>query len=290
MTARTLTLAAGLVILAAAGAALFQHHRAHNAELSARTLSRQADLLAGELRRQDQRRTEADRARAELRRRLAEAGAPAGVRPAGPAAATAPTDPAQVRQGIVRAHAAAALRYRALLQSLHLAPDQAKQLEVLLEDYESKARDVWDAGNAGGVPTADPSLWALLKPDHDQLQAAVTALAGDGVYQQVAEYNRTLAARDFTTALAANLYFSDTPLTPAQSEQLVAAIAGQSAAYQQGHSAIDLYTMDWSQAYPQLAGVLSPPQLAALQNVVAARQAYVKLAPLIGAPGAVPAR
>jgi hypothetical protein len=285
MTARTLTLAAGLVILAAAGAALFQHHRAHNAELSARTLSRQADLLAGELRRQDQRRTEADRARAELRRRLAAAGVPAAS-----AAATGQADPAQVRQAIVRAHAAAALRYRALLQSLHLAPDQAKQLETLLEDYESKARDVWDAGNAGGVPTADPALWALLKPDHDQLQAAVTALAGDAVYQQVAAYNRTLAAQDFTTALAANLYFSDTPLTPAQSDQLVAAIAGQSAAYQQGHSAIDLYTMDWSQAYPQLAGVLSPPQLAALQNVVAARQAYVKLAPLIGAPGAVPAR
>jgi hypothetical protein len=41
--------------------------------------------------------------------------------------------------------------------------------------------------------------------------------------------------------------------------------------------------MDWSAAYPQLTNALSSAQLAALHTVVDARQAYVKLSPLVGA-------
>jgi hypothetical protein len=281
MRTRQLITWGSLVALAAIGIALFQRHRRQAAESLAAAYALRAELANAELQKIAARRAELDQARERLRRHLDQ------VQRDGPA--TAPNanlksqDPALLRQAIVRAHAAAALRYRALFQSLHLAPAQEQQLKGIVEDYELRARDIWEEGNAAGISTTDPALWQLMQPDYEKMRAAVTALVGEAGFQQVDEYNRSLVAHDFSTALASSLYYTDTPLTPQQATALVGAFANLSPGYQQGHSAIDLYTMDWTSSYPQLATVLSPPQLAALKTVVDARQAYVKLSPLVGA-------
>ena len=279
MKIRTFIILVTVAALAAVGVTLYQHHRGELAELSAEGTRRKAELAVAELKRLSARELELRRLRAGFRMpdRLG--------RDPGFTATTAasPDDPAAVRQAVVRAHAAAFLRYRPLFVSLHLAPEQEQKLASTVEDYELRARDIWEEGNAEGLSTSDPALWQLMKPDYDKMRADVTGLVGDAGFQQVDEYNRSLVAHDFSTALVSSLYFTDTPLTAQRAAALEPAVASLSPGYQQGHSAIDLYTKDWSDSYPQLAGILTPAQLSALQSVVAARQSYVKLSPLVGA-------
>ena len=145
-----------------------------------------------------------------------------GRTPGGAANATLSSeDPALLRQAVVKAHAAAALRYRALFQSLKLEPEREKKLEGIVEDYELRARDIWEEGNAKGISTADPALWELMRPDYEKMKTDVTALVGEAGFQQVDQYNRSLVGRDFSTALASSLYYTDTPLTPQQTSDLV---------------------------------------------------------------------
>ena len=278
MKIRAFIILVTLAALVAMGVALYQRHRSEVAEGSAEGMRRKAELAAAELKRLSARELELRRARNGFRM-------PNPAKDPGFSATTAasPDDPAAVRQAVVRAHAAAFLRYRPLFLSLHLPPEQEQKLAGIVEDYELRARDIWEEGNAEGLATTDPALWQLMKPDYDKMRAEVTALVGDAGFQQVDEYNRSLVAHDFSSALVSSLYFTDTPLTPQQAAALVPAVASLSPGYQQGHSAIDLYTIDWSASYPQLAGTLSPAQLATLQAVVNARQAYVKLTPLVGA-------
>ncbi|HEX3728761.1 MAG TPA: hypothetical protein VHV47_03085 [Opitutaceae bacterium] len=277
MKARNLIICGALIVLAGLGTALWQHRRGQAAERLAQISRQRAAAAAAELRQLAARHLQFARGEGvQALRRQAEAASsynPPDLRA---------EDPEALRQAVARARATAALRYRALFQALHLPPGQEKRLAEIVEDYELRARDIWEEGNAEGMSTADPALWRLMRPDYEKMKADVTALIGDAGFQQVDEYNRSLVAHDFSSALVSALYYGNTPLTAPQAADLPAAIAKLSPAYQQGHSAIDLYTMDWSAAYPQLNTILMPPQLAALQAVVSARQAYVKLTPLLG--------
>jgi len=278
---RHLTVLASLAALAALGVALYQLHCRQAAERAAAAAAHRADLANEELEKLAAHQAQLKRERSHLQQSLALA----QVQPVvgGPNPSLTSQDPALLRQAVVRAHAAAALRYRALFQALHLPPEEEQKLASIVEDYELRARDIWEEGNAQGLSTADPTLWQLMRPDYEKMRDAVTALVGEAGFQQVDQYNRSLVAHDFSTALVSALYYTDTPLTTQQATDLVGTIANLSPGYQQGHSAIDLYSMDWTSSYPQLAKALSPPQLAALQTVVDARQAYVKLTPLVGA-------
>lgn len=246
MKARNLILCGGLIALAGLGTAWWQHRRRQAAERLAQDARQQAAAAAGELRQLAVRHLQFARGAAEQAvRRQAQA---ASSRQAPDLRAE---DPEALRQAVARAHAAAALRYRALFQSLHLTPGQEQKLADVVEDYELRARDIWEEGNAEGMSTADPALWQLMRPDYEKMKAQVTALLGEAGFKEVDEYNRSLVARDFSSALASALFNTGTPLSPQQAASLAPAIAQLSPAYQRGHSAIDLYTMDWSAVYPQ---------------------------------------
>ncbi len=99
----------------------------------------------------------------------------------------------------------------------------------------------------------------------EQLQASLAAAFGTETVQAVQHYQDTMPARTtVATPLASALFYTDTPLTVQQAEQLVEVVAN-SARNPQGK--VDLTAMNSEAMLAQAQGILSEPQLAVLRQL-----------------------
>ncbi len=114
---------------------------------------------------------------------------------------------------------------------------------------------------------------------------------GDAGYAQYQQYQQTLPQRNVANQLAQSLSYTNTPLTPDQTEQMVSILAANTPASSnstgnniRANLATGLGFGGGGQTSPitndaitQAQTVLSPPQVAALQQLQAAQQAQQQL-------------
>lgn len=118
-------------------------------------------------------------------------------------------------------------RYSALFKTLQLSPTELERFKQLLLDKQTVVSDVMLAARASGVSAREnrSELDALIKGSRDEVDATIKELLGDARYTQYSDYEATGAQRSVARSLEQRLSYSDTPLLPAQAEQLIRILA-----------------------------------------------------------------
>jgi hypothetical protein len=184
-------------------------------------------------------------------------------------------------------------RYGALFKNLHLNPDQLSQFKNLLVEKQMVSTDVMIAATQQGInPMSNPKEFAeLMRSTQADIDSKIKSTIGDDGYAQYQNYQQTQGQRNVINQLEQSLSYTDTPLTSTQSEQMVQILSQGSAGNATGAqimiagpggggapagggpgSRITDATITSAQ------GVLSPPQIQALQEIQQQQQAAQQLA------------
>lgn len=171
-------------------------------------------------------------------------------------------NPAAMRAWIEAQPAALQLQLGPLFEKLKLSPSQIDQLKAaMIEKYQTLA-DVLIAGATKGVSESDPVIKDLIKESNLKTENSLHALLGDAGYQEMRRFGDTVAVRDVVKSVASDTYSTSSPLTSAQSEQLIQIISESSVKSSSGY---DVRTTDWTAVLERAQHVLTPVQLAMLR-------------------------
>ena len=192
--------------------------------------------------------------------------------------------------------------YGALFKSLNLSPDQLAQFQGLLGDKQQAMMDVLAAARDQGInPRTDPDGFkTLVNQAVSQVDATIQQTLGDAGYQQYQQYQQTLPERNVVNTLQQQLSYTQTPLTDDESNAMVALLqqtqpqragsgtAGTSTGGDAGPGLMALVNGGGNakvtdEAVTQASGVLSAPQLAALQQIQQQQQAQQQMQQLMRA-------
>src|SRR6185295_12672269 len=105
----------------------------------------------------------------------------------------------------------------------------------------------------------------------DEYSERLQTLLGDDGLQKLAEYRRVETARELTTKVAGELWSTDTPLTPQQSDELIRILA-KNRSTQAALSGSGIAGYDWNAILGETGGTLAEPQLAVLKGMQAREQ------------------
>jgi hypothetical protein len=185
-------------------------------------------------------------------------------------------------------------RYAALFRNLNLSPEQLEKFKNLLVEKQTAMTDALAAARAQGIdPRNDPQEFRKLVADAQaEVDASIQSTLGDPAYAQYQQYQQTLPQRTTVNQLQQSLSYTSTPLTGAQTEQMVSILAANSppsanSAGASGRAAVasafgvgfggQLGSPITNDAITQSQTVLSPAQVQALQQLQAAQQAQAQL-------------
>lgn len=212
-------------------------------------------------------------------------------------------------------------RYAALFRTLGLPAPQLEKLKQLLIDKQNVALDVMAAARSQGLtgPDSRGQIQTLMQQANSEMDSSIKGLLGDSGYQQYQQFERTQAQRGVVDQLASRLSYSDSPLTPQQAEQLVQLLASTAPAAPTGGGpggsvTLSANTMMFSasvsgpagasgsgpnpgtmisimggnngaqitpEAVAQAQNLLTPTQLAALQQLQSEQQAQQQMSQLM---------
>lgn len=187
--------------------------------------------------------------------------------------------------------------YAALFRRLNLGPAELEKFKHLLVEKQAVIMDVMAAARnqgMGGRENRD-ELRQLVESNQAEIDQSIRTTLGDAVYAQYKNYETTLPQRGLVDQLGQRLSYSTTPLTDAQTEQLVGILASNTTPSNAGSR--NPVVMPMIAAFPrvvaagvagggvrvtdevvaQARGVLSGPQLAALQSLQQEQQAAAAL-------------
>jgi hypothetical protein len=187
-------------------------------------------------------------------------------------------------------------RFAGLFKQLNLSPEQLDKFKDLLVERQSTAMDVYAAAREKGVNPGQnrEEIQKMVTDAQGEVDQSIRTTLGDTVYQQYQNYQNTQSQRTVVSQLDQRLSYSATPLTTAQSEFLVQALASATpttagAAPDQlpvpggpfGRNNVNVPITD--AVIRQAQGVLTPTQLDALRQLQAEQQAQLKLSQLFRA-------
>jgi hypothetical protein len=207
--------------------------------------------------------------------------------------------------------------YAALFKSLNLTPDQVAQFEGLLADKQQAMMDVMQAAREQGInPRSDPDGFkTLVNQAVAQSDANIQQALGDAGFQQYQQYQQSLPERNTVNALQQSLSYTQTPLTDDQANQLIGLLqqtqpqragngtAGTTNGGDGGPGIMALINGGGTakvtdESMSQASGVLSAPQMSALQQIQQQQQAQQQMQQMMrsanqganaGGPAAPPA-
>jgi hypothetical protein len=188
---------------------------------------------------------------------------------------------AEVKQALVEmSNASVNYQWAPLYRSLNFSPAQIEEFQALMR--VSRGMSPWfSEGNLFTLPAGDVSLIG-------KAGSRLRDLLGEEGLRKSQEFAMLIPARELTAHVAGALCFTETPLTAAQSAQLVQIIARSRA----DPSVSQASPYDWDVVVAQAQGLLSAPQRVALVNAraQAAKQTLSLKSILnpIPEPGAVP--
>ncbi len=202
--------------------------------------------------------------------------------------------------------------YAALFKTLNLSPEQLTQFEGLLADKQQAMMDVMQAAREQGVnPRSDPDGFkTLVNQAVAQSDATIQQALGDAGFQQYQQYQQSLPERNTVNTLQQSLSYTQTPLTDDQANQLIGLLqqtqpqhagngtAGTTNGGDGGPGIMALINGGGTakvtdESLTQASGVLSGPQIAALQQIQQQQQAQQQMQQMMrsanqGAAGAAP--
>ncbi len=189
-------------------------------------------------------------------------------------------------------------RYAGLFKQLNLSPTQLDALKNLLVDRQSSAMDVMATAREQGLdPRTDrEAINKLITSAQSDVDQSIKATLGDTAYQQYQNYSATQSQRAVVSQLETRLSYSATPLTSAQSDFLVQALAtptttNSAAVAPQGFGGGGFGGRGGNAApitdavIQQAQNVLTPDQVSALKDLQAQQQAQQKIGQLFRAGG-----
>ena len=133
-----------------------------------------------------------------------------------------------------------------------MAENELQRLDLRATAFEQKLAE------------SGPLITALRQQQENKLTAAQRALMGESGYHQLQQFGRVQPLVGLAREVASLVANTSEPLTASQHEQLLYIMANASGKYQAGGNA-NATSIDWSQAMPQAARILSPAQLVALR-------------------------
>jgi hypothetical protein len=278
--AKILLISAGIVTALALGTAAYEFHRADSAAVDLIHLEKTQESLRAANAALAAKLTAATTNLAELTAQEKEAAnksVPPAVAPNMPAAPVAKSlwsNPDYGRLYVATQRATLSPRYGQLYRDLHLTPDQILKFEDIQTECQQSMVDIWTEAEARGLSTSDTSVTRLTADPHRLLEVDLQALLGIAGYEQYQNYDKGKDARELASALAANLYSSEAPLTAAQGAEFTKIIAantetkmtrmrddGKAPLYQE-HKEIN-----WAAVAAQAQGLLSAAQITALKQL-----------------------
>jgi hypothetical protein len=186
--------------------------------------------------------------------------------------------------------------YAGLFKSLNLSPDQLAQFQSLLADKQQALMDVMQAAREQGInPREDPDGFkTLVNQAVSQSDQAIQAALGDAGFQQYQQYQQTLPERNVVNSLQQSLSYTQTPLTDDEANQMIGLLSqsqpqragtGTSGTTNGGDGGPGIMSLIngggtakvTDQAVTQAQGVLSAPQISALQQIQAQQQAQQQI-------------
>ncbi len=189
-------------------------------------------------------------------------------------------------------------RYAGLFRALGLPPDKLAQFKELLLEKQTVRNDVLLAATQQGInPMANPQEFRRLENSmQDEIDAKIKTTLGPDGFSDFQTYQQTQGRRGVVDQLQQSLSYTASPLSAAQSDQLVEILgrtgpAGTATAGSPNNNTVTDATIAAAQ------GVLSPPQVQALQEIQQQQQAGAELqkmmrqgqggGPMGGLPGAL---
>lgn len=278
---------AGAVAFVAAGSALYEYRESRLTAAELATMSQECAALHMQLQHQSAKTQDAtgksrsaEGRAAALEKSLAEAEASTRSS-AGPAAKVVSNPPIANRMDVLFANpeyaklelrrfaAAMKLQYGPLYRKIGLSSAKIGEFENLMIERQQSVYDMMAAARSNSVSLNDPTLVQLQDPAFSTIDASLRGLLGEAGYAEYRAYSdaKTLTARSSVDSLAGNLYYTETPLTPAQAERLTQIIvtntpeaSGDGFMRTPGQS-------NWDAIYTQAKDVLTSSQLATFQTV-----------------------
>ena len=157
-------------------------------------------------------------------------------------------------------------RYADLFRKLNLPPADLEKLKALLVERQNIRNDVFAASREEGLNPREhrETIANLIRENEAESDAALRNLLGDSRYEILDRYEATQAERGMTQRIQQRLSYAATPLSEAQSQQLIALLANvrpsQSAARSPGPTINDTIIA-------QARGFLSPAQVEVLTQI-----------------------
>ncbi len=139
----------------------------------------------------------------------------------------------------VQQKAALANRYAALFKSLGLSPDQADKVMGLLAQKQTALQDVMAAAREQGInPRTDPAGFnQLVTAAQADANSSLKSTLGDAGFAQLQQYDQTMPQRNVVNQLQQSLSYTSSPLTDAQTDQLIQILAANAPQRQNGTTA-----------------------------------------------------
>ncbi len=122
-------------------------------------------------------------------------------------------------------------RYAALFGKLQLSPEQLERFKALLAERREAEKDAREIAREQGLtgPANREKLRSLVATAQAEVDGSIRSAIGEEAYAQYQYYEQTQSQRSLVAQLETRLSYTPTPLTPVQSEQLVALLRATTA-------------------------------------------------------------
>ena len=118
-------------------------------------------------------------------------------------------------------------RYSQLFKAMHLTPEQLDKFKSLLVEKQNAMIDVLAAARAQGMtgPGNRAELNQMIQTTQAEVDSTIRTTLGDAAFTQYQTYEQTLPQRNTVSQLDARLSYSEQPLSPTQTDQLISILA-----------------------------------------------------------------
>lgn len=279
---KTLTTTLGALAAVAIGVATYYTREAHRTGTMAATLEREIDHL--------KHRTAELNAQARLAAAKPPAGTSTQLASSRDQAATPPTPALTAQATVLRENYEARKRlrandpqfqqlsiratrvstridYAALSRTLNLTTVQIERFEELMAARAWNSMDLVGAQVSLGLPPGDPALQAETSRQERAFQSSLREILGDEGANQFSRYEAAAPLRNLLSQLAGNVYYTDTPLAPAQASELSQIITRHYPDLENLDSRWRTDPAAWEAILREARAVLAPAQLAALTAI-----------------------
>lgn len=171
--------------------------------------------------------------------------------------------------------------YELFTQQAQLSEAKAAEFFALLRKRGEQEMDLGAIRETRGLAGDDPALVQMKRQAAEEFRAAQATLLGEEGVQKLEAYERSVPAREFINEFAGAATVAGAPVTGAQADALVEAMAAASASYQQG-GAVAVQALDWDRVLGVASGTLGAAEFTLFKNAAVQLRNMTRMRQLAG--------